>query len=529
MSSEQEAGSSRRSPLTVHRSLTSLFPHRHPVLAALVLGAATVGGFAPFYLFPLPVLALAGLCWLWSRAGSPRDAALSGFAFGLGLFGAGASWIYVSLHDFGAMPAPLAGTATFLFCALLALFPAAVGWLQARVPLAPYSRFALLAPALWALSDWSRAWVLTGFPWLAAGYSQVPGSPLAGFAPLLGVFGVSLAVALSAGLLLLALDRRLPCPAGCRASPRAWPALGLLAALWFAGFALKQAEWTEPAGAPIKVSLLQGNVEQDLKWRPERALATLETYLRLAREAEGRLVILPETALPLFRHELPPEYLDALARRAKAAGGDLLAGMPELVGPKEYYNSMVSFGASPGQAYRKHHLVPFGEFVPLRPLFGWVMDWLQIPLGDFSRGPALQAPLAVAGEKVAVNICYEDVFGEEIIRQLPEATLLANVSNDAWFGRSLGPQQHLQIAQARALETGRYLLRATNTGVTAVIDPRGRVLARAPEFATTRLEAEVRGYGGATPYVRWGNWAVVLLCAAMVLAAVVAARRTARA
>ncbi|HET9700153.1 MAG TPA: apolipoprotein N-acyltransferase [Burkholderiales bacterium] len=492
---------------------------------ALLLGAASVAGYAPFHLFPLPVLGLAGLFWLWSRVENSRGAALTGFAFGLGLFCTGTSWIYVSLHDFGAMPAPLAGLATFLFCALLALFPATVGWLQARIPLAPFPRFALLVPALWALSDWSRSWFLTGFPWLATGYSQVPASPLAGFAPLLGVFGVSLAAALSAGLLLLAAERRLPGPAGCATAPRAWPAIGLLGALWFAGFALKQVDWTEPAGGSLKVSLLQGNITQDLKWRPEKALATLDTYLRLAREAEGRLVILPETALPLFRHEVPPEYLEALARRVKGTGGDLLAGMPELTGPREYYNSMVSLGASPTQVYRKHHLVPFGEFVPLRPLFGWVMNWLQIPLGDFSRGAPTQAPLAVADQKVAVNICYEDVFGEEIIRQLPEATLLANVSNDAWFGRSLGPQQHLQIAQARALETGRHLVRATNTGVTAVIDPRGRVLARAPEFTTTRLEAEVTGHTGATPYVRWGNWAVVLACAAMVLGPVAAARQ----
>jgi apolipoprotein N-acyltransferase len=496
-----------------------------PGLAPL-LGVASVAGFAPLYLFPLPILALAGLFWLWSRASTARSAALTGFGFGLGLFGAGVSWIYVSLHDFGAMPLPLAALATFLFCALLALFPAAVGWLQACLPLAPFPRFALLVPALWALSDWSRAWVLTGFPWLAAGYSQVPASPLVGFAPLLGVFGISLAVAASAGLLLLAADRRLPPAAGGANMPRPWPALGLLALLWFAGFALEQVAWTGPAGAPLKVSLLQGNIAQDLKWRPERTLATLDAYLRLARESQGRLVILPETALPLFRHEVPEEYLEALAQKVTAAGGDLLAGMPELTGPREYYNSMVSFGASPSQAYRKHHLVPFGEFVPLRPLLGWIMDWLSIPLSDFSRGPATQAPLALADQKVAVNICYEDVFGEQIIRQLPEATLLANVSNDAWFGRSLGPQQHLQIAQARALETGRYLVRATNTGVTAVIDPRGRVAARAPEFTTTRLEAEVTGRAGATPYVRWGNWAVVLVCAAMLLAAVAAARES---
>ena len=470
--------------------------------AAMVLGAASVLGFAPFYLFPLPVLTLAGLAWLWARAPSAATATTIGFAFGLGLFGAGASWVYVSLHDFGAMPLPLAALATFLFCAYLALFPAAVGGLQAKIPAPESLRFAMLVPASWTLAEWLRGWIFTGFPWLAVGYSQVPSGPLAGFAPLLGVFGVSLGVAASGGLLMLVIRHR---------AARPWPALAALAVLWIVGFGLKQALWTVPLGQPLAVSLLQGNIAQDLKWRPERVAPTLQTYLVLASQARGRLVILPETALPLFLHEVPTQYLDTLAARAKAAGGDVLVGMPERVGSREYYNTMVSAGASPAQRYRKHHLVPFGEFIPFRPLFGWVLEVLHIPLSDFSRGPAVQEPMAVAGQRVAVNICYEDVFGEEIIRQLPAATLLANVSNDAWFGRSLGPQQHLQIAQARALETGRYLVRATNTGVTAIIDERGRTLSRAPEFSTTLLEGQVIGHTGATPYARWGNHAVVAL------------------
>lgn len=483
--------------------------------AAMLLGAASVGGFAPFHLFPLPVVALAGLCWLWAGAPSVGAAVSIGFAFGLGLFGAGASWVYVSLHDFGGMPLPLAALATLLFCGYLALFPAAVGALQAKIPAPDGLRFGILVPALWTLAEWLRGWIFTGFPWLAAGYSQVPVSPLAGYAPALGVFGVSLAVAASGGLLTLAIRHRAAKP---------WPMLAALGVLWIAGFGLKQVAWTAPVGEPLAVSLLQGNIAQDLKWRPERVAPTLQTYLVLATQARGRLVILPETALPLFLHEVPTQYLDSLAAKAKAAGGDVLVGMPELVGSREYYNTMVSAGASPPQRYRKHHLVPFGEFIPLRPLFGWVLEVLHIPLSDFSRGPAVQEPLAVAGQRVAVNICYEDVFGEEIIRQLPGATLLANVSNDAWFGRSLGPQQHLQIAQARALETGRYMVRATNTGVTAFIDEGGRVLSRAPEFATTVLEGEVQGRTGATPYVRWGNHAVVAL--SLIMAAGVAARST---
>lgn len=487
-------------------------------LAAL-LGAASVLGFAPFYLFPVPLLALAALSALWARTSSRAAAAALGFAFGLGLFGAGTSWVYVSLHDFGGMPLPLAALATLLLCAFLALFPAAVGGLQAAFRATETLRFALVVPALWTWAEWVRGWIFTGFPWLAMGYSQVPGSPLAGYAPVLGVYGVSLAAAASAGLLMLAIRRRHGAP---------WPALAALAVLGVSGYGLKQVAWTMPTGEPLAVSLLQGNIPQDMKWRPERVAPTLQTYLALASQAQGRLVILPETALPLFLHEVPMQYLDALAARVRAAEGDVLVGMPERAGSGEYYNTITSVGTSPSQLYRKHHLVPFGEFIPLRPLFGWVLEVLHIPLSDFSRGPATQAPLAVAGQRVAINICYEDVFGEEIIRQLPEASLLANVSNDAWFGRSLGPQQHLQIAQARALESGRSMVRATNTGVTAIIDERGRVLGRAPEFTATILEGRVTGRAGATPYVRWGNYAALGLALLMaVLAVATRARRDA--
>jgi apolipoprotein N-acyltransferase len=225
---------------------------------------------------------------------------------------------------------------------------------------------------------------------------------------------------------------------------------------------------------------------------------------------------------------VPPDYLSALAETARKRGGDILIGVPERTPGGEYYNSVVSIGTSPQQNYRKSHLVPFGEFIPLRPVLGWIVSVLAIPMQDFARGAEDQRPLAVAGQRVAVNICYEDAFGEEIIRQLPEATVLVNVSNVAWFGRSLAPRQHLQIAQARALETGRPMLRATNTGLTAVIGPRGNVLAAAPEFEIATVTYAVQGYGGATPYVRWGNYAVLALCVALIAVAAWRARRTAR-
>ena len=519
-------GGRRKENVATARSLFT----RHSSLA-FVLGAAAVAGYAPFYLFPLPVLALAGLLYFWSQAPTARAAAVTGFSFGLGLFLFGVSWIYVSLHDFGAMPMPVAAATTLLFCAFLALFPAAVGYLCVRAPLTPIARWTLLAPALWTLVEWTRSWIFTGFPWLGIGYSQIPVSPLAGYAPLVGIHGITLATAATAGLLVcgwLSIAGKAEGKTQLL-SFILHPSAFILIAIWVAGFGLKQVTWTQPVGAPLNVSLLQGNVPQDMKWRADRVQATLDTYLTLVRQSTSPLVILPETALPLFLEQVPPEYLDALAAHARENRGDILVGVPlRQADGKKYFNSVISYGTAPTQGYRKSHLVPFGEFIPLRPVLGWIVTALSIPLQDFSRGGENQRPLAIAGQRVAVNVCYEDVFGEEIIRQLPEATLLVNVSNVAWFGRSLAPRQHLQISQARALETGRYLLRATNTGITGVIAPDGKVVAAAPEFTMTTVTHRVQGYGGATPYVRWGNYAALGICLALIAAAALIGRRSNR-
>lgn len=476
---------------------------------APALGALAVLGFAPFYWFPLTILALAGLFHLWRNAPGAKRAALDGFTFGLGFFGTGASWIYVSLHDFGGMPLAAAVAATALFCALLALFPALAGGLQGRFKGIPASlRLLALIPALWTLSEWMRGWVLTGFPWLAAGYSQAPSSPLSGFAPLLGVYGVSLAAALCAGALALL--------AAGKQRRRVAMAIALVLC---SGWALKQVQWVAASGAPVTVSLLQGNIEQDIKWRPEKARATLQTYAELADASRGQLIIMPETALPMFINDLPPFYLERLKAVAQQRGGDLVFGIPEEGAPGQYFNSAFSVGSSPTQNYRKSHLVPFGEFLPLRPLLFWVLNILHIPLSDFSRGAEVQQPMAVAGQKLAVDICYEDVFGEEIIRQLPQATLLANLTNDAWFGHSIGPWQHLQIAQMRALESGRTMVRATNTGVTAIINQLGEIEKQAPTFTTTILEGKVQGFQGSTPFVRFGNLPALLLISLLLIVA----------
>lgn len=477
---------------------------------ALLAGAATVGAFAPVGFYPLAFIGFAALIHLWIEAPRPATAFRIGFLFGLGLFGCGVSWVYVSLHRFGAMPAPLAAIATFAFCAVLSLYPALAGWLQAQVRAPQAIRAVLVIPALWTLTEWLRGWVLTGFPWLSAGYAGVD-TPLAGLAALGGVYGVSLAMLVCAGLLW------------CVARGRArWPAAAVLAAVLAGGWAMHRIHWTTPAGKPFRAALLQGDVPQDLKFDPQRYAETLETYARLADQSRASLIVLPETALPRFLDSINPGYLQRLAAIGRRNGGDVVLGVPVRTAPGEYYNSVISLGSSPTQIYSKVHLVPFGEFVP--PGFGWIVRILSIPLADFSRGAPDQKPLAVAGQHVAVDICYEDAYGAAIARAARTATLLVNVSNVAWFGDSLAPAQHLEIARVRALETGRMMLTATNTGITAAIGPRGHVLARLPEFVVGRLDVEVQGYTGATPYARIGDWGALAAALALLAAGALVAR-----
>ena len=476
-------------------------------IVSLVAGLLAVFSFAPFGVFPLTVLSLAMLFTQWLRAENARTATRIGWAFGLGLFGAGVGWIYIALHDYGEMQFILAFPGTALFVAFLALFPATVGYVQAKLKSPIWVRLALIMPALWVLVEWVRGMIFTGFPWLTFGYSQAAASPLAGYAPVLGVYGVSLLVAVSAGLFALLWQVR-----WSRQGQIAWAAVAML---WITGVILREVEWTQPQGQPIKVSLAQGNIPQEMKFREESLVGTLETYRKLVQQSDARLIVLPETALPLQRQEVPENYAGLLRDQARKNGGDIIIGAFEN-DQNQYFNSVFTLGIAPSQSYRKNHLVPLGEFIPLRPVLGWfINEVLNIPMGDLARGGVAQPPLNVAGQKVAVNICYEDAFGEEIIRPLPEATLLVNVSNDAWYGNSHASMQHNQLSQMRALETGRMMLRATNTGVTSIIGRSGRILAMLPQHQEGMLTAEVQGYTGSTPYVRWGNAAVLILLGAM--------------
>jgi len=469
-----------------------------PSLLATGLGGISVFGFAPFELFPLPILALALLFRLGQKA-SPRGAGWLGFCYGLGFFLAGVSWVYVSLHDVGGMATPIAIAATVLFCAYLALFPAVAGYLACRLASADFLKNAALFAGALTLTEWLRGWLFTGFPWLALGYSQTPPSPLAGYAAVLGSYGIGFLVALIAALLAAGWRRK-----------AVW---AVIVAILVGGALLRGMDWTQPDGKPVSVSLLQGNIPQSLKWVPERLPLSIDTYIGLAQKYPADLTILPETSIPLFFDELPRDVLKALMQH-----GDALLGIAIRHREGGYVNGAVAVSPAPSlQSYAKRHLVPFGEYIP--PGFDWFFKLVKIPMADFSAGPRLQPPLEIAGQKIAPNICYEDLFGEEIIRALPQATLLVNLSNTAWFGDSLAQPQHLQIARLRAMETGRTMLRATNTGITAAIAPDGRVLGQLPAFTGGALRVEAQGFAGMTPFARWGNALALLLAIGAVLPA----------
>lgn len=483
--------------------MPSAWPLPGQWLLALFAGAFAVTGFAPFGMFFVPVLSLALLFHLWRGATTVSRAAWLGYAFGLGLMGAGASWIRISIAQFGGVTDALAWLITLLFVLLMAAYVALAGgvaqWLR-RGADGPW--LWLVLPAVWVLVEWLRNWLFTGFPWLSMGYSQID-APLAAYAPVFGVFGPSLAVALTAALL------------NHRAYRLALPAV---LALWAGGLALQQFSWTEPSGEPIEVSLLQAGIPQDQKWLPEMRQKTFDLYLGMtASVRDSQIVIWPETAVPAFDHEVEAGLLRPLHARMRAQQRDLLLGIVASGENGRYYNAMLSLGHSGRDRYDKRHLVPFGEYLPFDSLLRPVLDFIRIPMSSFSAGDDSTPLVTLAGQPVGVSICYEDAFGQEIIRALPEATLLVNASNDAWFGDSLAPHQHLEIARMRALESGRYLLRATNTGISAIIDAQGSLSAVSPQFERAALSGQVTPRGGSTPFAYWGDKAVVLLALSSLL------------
>ena len=492
-------------------------------LIALLAGALTTLALAPYGIWPLVLVSIA-LLYRGLRELTPRQAAWRGWWYGFGLFASGTSWVYVSIHDYGAASPPLAAFLTLGFVAGLGLFFALAAWLWAlwlRRDAAPVSD-ALAFAALWVAQEAFRGWFLTGFPWLYAGYSQLDG-PMAGLAPIGGVWLLSFALALSAALLA-------NLPRLYRNKPQFGAALALLIAPWLIGSLLKGHAWTAPAGDPLSVAAIQGNVEQNLKWDPAQLNAQLALYRDMSfRSKPTDLLIWPETAVPVLK-EQAIGYLSVMDRFASDRQSALITGVPirqpNEHGELRYYNGVSVVGQGSGD-YLKQRLVPFGEYVPLQEVLRGLIAFFDLPMSDFARGDHDQPLLEAKGHRIATFICYEVVYPEFAAEMAARSDLLLTVSNDTWFGTSIGPLQHLQMAQMRALEAGRWMIRATNNGVTVLIDPFGQITERLPQFEQGTLYGEVQPMQHLTPYLQWRSWPLIALCSLLAIWALILRRRDA--
>ncbi len=476
------------------------------VAVAAVSGALLAAAFPPLDLWPLGFLCPAVLMWLWQGA-RPLEAARLGFAFTTATFVFGTYWLYYSIHVLGQAPIWLALALMLALAAIMGLYHALLGYACARwLPRAGWVRWLLGLPAAWLLVEWWRGWFLGGFSWLSLGYSQTD-TWLAGFAPLAGVYGMSALLLVMAGALV---TLRCGSPAERRA------AAAVLVLPWVAGALLYRHDWTVPAGAPVTVAVIQGAIPQDQKWLDANRDATLTLYQSLTEQVLGtQLIVWPESAPADLANELVP-YITNLYRETRAHGSTLVTGILRADrgadGEVRYYNSVLALDAEP-EWYDKAHLVPFAEFFPVPP---FVRTWLRLrslPYSDFTPGARVQPALQAAGLKLGTTICYEDAYGSTMLPVLKDANALVNVTNDAWFGNTSARHQHLQISRLRAREGGRYMVRAANDGISAVIGPHGEVLARAPDFTPAKLTSTIIPMSGLTPYARLGNWLVVSLAA----------------
>ncbi|MEI6707077.1 MAG: apolipoprotein N-acyltransferase [Methylococcales bacterium] len=457
--------------------------------------------FAPFDYAYLAILALSLLFACWQGI-SPRRALLRGYLFGLGEFGLGVSWVYVSIHDFGGAGIASAGALTTLFVAFWAVFPALAGYLCAR--LTTFNRV-LLMPVMWLLVEYLRGyWVLDGFPWLLGGYSQLE-TPLAGYVPIIGVYGTGFLVALSASFILFF------------AQYKNVKIAGMLVALWLVGGYLQTVQWTKAIGVPIKVALIQGNITQDKKWLPENKINTLRLYKNLTEQHwDAKVIVWPESSIPAYLSEVNEFFLMPLNQLAQQHNTDLIVSLPIDSASGERYNAAMTLGSHIAD-YRKKHLLPFGETMPWQPLSGFILSQLKLRLGDFTAGASNQPLLSAGGYSFITSICYEDVFGDYAIKGLENAAYLVNVTNDGWFGNSIEPHQHLQMARMRALETGRFLLRSTNTGLTAIIAPNGSIIQQLPLFEVAVLSDNIIPMRGLTPYAKIGDAPIMYVIALLLL------------
>jgi len=468
-------------------------------LLAFGAGALLACAFAPFEWWPLAIFCPAVLMWLWEEE-APRDAAWTGFWFSFGTFLAGTYWIYFSVHVLGKAPVWLTIAIMLGLIGIMALYNALIGYAVARwLPRSGAWRWLVGTPAVWLLVEWWRGWFLSGFSWLSLGYSQTD-TWLAWLAPVLGVYGISLLLLMSAGA-LVALVRG-------TARVRLIAALTLIIP-WAVGAALAPVRWTHASGAPVSVAVIQADIPQDDKWVESEAPMILERYRKMTESALGtKLIVWPEAALPDLANNLLP-YIALVDREAQARGSSLVMGVVRASEDGEhYYDSILGLGKE-ASWYAKDHLVPFAEFFPV-PHF--VRNWLRLmtlPYESFDRGGTNQSPLPVAGLELGPTVCYEVGYGGYMLRMLPKADALVNVTNDAWFGHSTARYEQFQMARMRVLEEGRSMIIASNDGISAVIGPRGEITASAPPYQPYVLRSSVTPMAGLTPFARVGNWLIV--------------------
>jgi apolipoprotein N-acyltransferase len=491
--------------------------------AAFVAGVLLSMSFAPLAWWPLAIAMPAVLIWLWQGA-TPRRAAVLGFWFNAGTFSAGTYWLYIAIALNGHAPVPLTLFLMAGVVSVMAAYHALLGWLVAKyLPERGAMRWLVGIPGAWALIEWIRGWFISGFGWLSLGYAHTD-NWLGGLAPVVGQYGLSFLTLLLAGGLAAVLlgDRRVRIVSGA-----------MYAAIFGAGFALHHVEWTEPYSRPITVAVVQGAIPQDEKWIAKNLDSILSLYQTRTREAHGaELIVWPESAIPDLANNHISYYRDVYAE-ASAHGSSLVMGTLRMeenkeTGEEEFFNSVLAMDkATPGVGwYDKHHLVPFTEFVPVP---GFVRQWLKVmslPYSDFNRGAATQAPLEAAGQRIAAGVCYEDAYGATLLPALRTATLLVNVTNDAWFGRSTARYQHLQISRMRSMEAGRPMVRAANDGVSALIGHRGEIVKSAPEYEPNVMKATLQPRIGLTPYARTGNWLIVCLALVFSLLSAYVRRRS---
>ena len=484
---------------------------RHRLLA-LIAGLLFPLAFAPYDLWPLLFVSVAAGFWCQQQAATGKEAFLRGWLYGLGMFGFGVSWVHVSMNDYGYMPLWMAIPFTAIFAAFLALFYGLTFSLSWRL-----GRSALVFSGVWLLLDWLRGWLLTGFPWLYAGYALI-NTPLASLAPLGGVWLLTLATVLISATLIQFRQ-----PGALR-----WVAAGLSALVLITATAAHFLTFTHAAGPDQKVALVQGNIPQDLKWQISMRGETRRIYHELTREIPGdTLVLWPESAMTEFYQSIT-DFIEDEGAQLADRNGALITGIPWRTVSDAgitYRNSIAAIPLRDGnngseRVYHKQKLVPFGEYVPLQSLIRGLIPFFDLPMSGFTPGDPAQPNLQVLGHTVAPFICYEILYPQLVASRSHDADVLVTISNDAWFGTSAGPLQHFQMARLRALETGRWLLRGTNNGVTAVIDHQGRIVDALPQFERDVLYSHYQPRTGITPFMALGVWPWLVLSVLLLLPAI---------